>query len=147
MLDSPLLSVCLLWSVPSVLWHLVGRQEGHLVKNWVVRCWRGYLSGARCRLAYAQLMPLPLTVSSKIQIGFTFLVTAHPGSPGKRAVKRVCVCVSSFVYLLVWDPLLHTRYISSPNHYLFATHARTMAACFAVLPMLCHLFLTSVSAT
>ena len=22
------------------------------VKNWVVRCWRGYLSGARCRLAY-----------------------------------------------------------------------------------------------
>jgi len=29
----------------------------------------------------------------KIQIGFTFLVPAHPGSPGKRAVKRVCVCV------------------------------------------------------
>jgi len=45
----------------------------------------------------AQLMPLPLplTVScfSKIQIGFTFLVPAHLGSPGKRAVKRVCVCV------------------------------------------------------
>ena len=38
-------------------------------------------------------MPLPLTVScfSEIQIGFTFLVLAHPGSPGKRAVKRVCV--------------------------------------------------------
>ena len=46
-------------------------------------------------LHMAQLMPLPLTVScsSKIQIGFTFLVTALPGSPGKRAVKRVCVCV------------------------------------------------------
>jgi len=48
----------------------------------------------------AQLMPLPLTVScfSKIQIGFTFLVPAHLGSPGKRAVKRVCVlnvCVLS----------------------------------------------------
>ena len=44
-------------------------------------------------LHIAQLMPLPLTVScsSKIQIGFTFLVPAHPGSPGKRAVKRVCV--------------------------------------------------------
>ena len=41
----------------------------------------------------AQLMPLPLTVScfSKIQIGFAFLVPAHPGSPGQRAVKRVCV--------------------------------------------------------
>jgi len=46
-------------------------------------------------LHMAQLMPLPLTVScfSKIQIGSTFLVPAHPGSPGKRAVKRVCVCV------------------------------------------------------
>jgi len=42
-------------------------------------------------LHVAQLMPLPLTVScfSKIQIGFTFLVPADPGSPGKRAVKRV----------------------------------------------------------
>jgi len=47
-------------------------------------------------LHMAQPMPLPLTVScfSQIQIGFTFLVLAHPGSPGKRAVKRVCVvCV------------------------------------------------------
>jgi len=37
----------------------------------------------------AQLMPLPLTVScsSKIQIGFTFLVPAYPGYPGKEAVK------------------------------------------------------------
>jgi len=43
----------------------------------------------------AQLMPLPLTVScfSKIQIGFTSLVPARPGSSGKRALKRVCVCV------------------------------------------------------
>ena len=40
-------------------------------------------------------MPLPLTVScfSKIQIGFTFQILAHPGSPRKRAVKRVCVCM------------------------------------------------------
>ena len=47
----------------------------------------------------AQLMPLALTVScfSKIQIGFTFLVLAHPGSPGKRAIKRVCVCVCECV--------------------------------------------------
>ena len=46
-------------------------------------------------LDIAQRMPLPLTVScfSKIQFGFTFLVPAHPGSPGQRAVKRVCVCV------------------------------------------------------
>ena len=47
-------------------------------------------------LHMAQLMPLPLSVScySKIQIGFTFLVPAHPGSPAQRAVKwYVCVCV------------------------------------------------------
>jgi len=46
-------------------------------------------------------VPLPLTVScsSKIQIGFTFLVPAHPGSPGQRAVKRVCVCVLSVKWL------------------------------------------------
>ena len=30
--------------------------------------------------------------SVKTQIGFAFLVPAHPGSPGQRAVKRVCVC-------------------------------------------------------
>jgi len=43
----------------------------------------------------AQLISLLLTVSSfsKIQIGFTFLVQAHLGSPRKRAVKWVCVCM------------------------------------------------------
>jgi len=50
-------------------------------------------------LHMAQLMPLPLTVScfSKIQIGFTFLVPAHLGSPRKKAVKRVCVCVCAAI--------------------------------------------------
>jgi len=45
-------------------------------------------------LLMAQLMPLLLTVScfSKIQIGFTFLVPAHLGSPGQRAAKWLCVC-------------------------------------------------------
>ena len=44
-------------------------------------------------LHMAQLTPLPLTVCcfSKIQIGFTFLVSAHLGSPEQRAVKQVCV--------------------------------------------------------
>jgi len=52
-------------------------------------------------LHMAQLMPLPLTVScfSKIQIGFTFLVPAHPGTAGKRAVKRVCVCDCMYLYM------------------------------------------------
>ena len=50
----------------------------------------------------AQLMPVSVIVScfSKIQIGFIFLVLAHPGSPGQgplnvhtRARAGVCVCV------------------------------------------------------
>ena len=46
-------------------------------------------------LHMVQLMPLPPTVScfSKIQIGFTFLVPAHLGSPGKGPLN-MCVCVS-----------------------------------------------------
>ena len=54
-------------------------------------------------LHMAQLMPRPLTVScfSKIQIGFTFVVPAHLGNPGKGAVKRVCVCVCLSVFFAV----------------------------------------------
>ena len=81
----------------SALTLLVGRQEGHLackkLEWWgagVVICLE---RGADLHMS--QLMSLPLTVScfSKIHIGFTFLVPAHPGSPGQRAVERVCVCV------------------------------------------------------
>ena len=52
-------------------------------------------------LHMAQRIPLPLTVScfTKIQIGFTFLVLAHPGSAGQRAVKRVCVLFSLLFYV------------------------------------------------
>ena len=54
-------------------------------------------------LHVAQLMPLLLTVScsNKIQIDFTFLVPAHLGSPGQRAVKRVCVCVENKILVLL----------------------------------------------
>ena len=54
-------------------------------------------------LHMAHLMPLPLTVScfSKIQFGFTFVVPAHPGSPGQRAVKRVCVTESQTCHCLM----------------------------------------------
>jgi len=81
----------------SALTLLVGRQEGHPAckkTEWwdagMVICLE---QGADLHMA--QLMPLLLTVScfSKIKIGFTFLVLAHPGSPGQRAVKRVCVYV------------------------------------------------------
>ena len=69
----------------SALTLLVGRQEGHpackKLEWWgadVVICLE-----RDADLHMAQLMPLPLTVScfNKIQIGFTFLVQAHPVSP------------------------------------------------------------------
>ena len=71
-------------------------------------------------LHMAQLMPLPLTVSclSKIQIGFTFLVPAHPGSPGKRAVKRVCVCVCVCVLFEFERPNPLRIILCSPNNYI-----------------------------
>jgi len=67
---------------------LVGRQEGHPAckkTEWwgagVVVCLE---LGAELHMA--PLMPLPLTVScfNNIQTGFTFLVPAHLGSPGKK---------------------------------------------------------------
>jgi len=53
-------------------------------------------------LHMAQLMPLPLTVSSfsKIQIGFTFLVPAHLGSHEKGPLN-VCVCMCVCVCVCV----------------------------------------------
>ena len=89
--------------VPSVLWRCwLGGRKGirPVKKQWwsagVVVCLE---QGADLHMA--QLMPLTLSVTcfSKIQIGFTFLVPAHLGSPGKRAVKPVCVCVCVCVSL------------------------------------------------
>jgi len=79
--------------MPSVLWYCcLGSRKGiRPVKNewWGAGMVISLEQGADLHMA--QLMPLPLTVSccSKIQIGFTFLVLAHLGGPGKRAIKRV----------------------------------------------------------
>jgi len=98
----------------SVLWYcwLGGRKSIRPVKTeWsgtgVVICLE------RCAdLHMAQPMPLPLTVScfSKIQIGFSFLVPAHLGSPRQRVVKWVCVCVCVCVCVINWR--------SAPRWYL-----------------------------
>ena len=69
-------------------------------------------------LHMAQLMPLPLTVScfSKIQIGFTFLVPADPGSPGKRAIKWMCVCVRACVHACVCVCIKKARRFDASKH-------------------------------
>jgi len=93
------------------------------------RCWLGGKKGIRpvktewwsagvvvclewgADLYMAQLIPLPLTVScfSKIQIGFAFVVLAHPGSPGKTSVKRVCVYFYCYYWLLHFMLCLQTQ--------------------------------------
>ena len=89
-------SLCLSVYAFSALTLLVGRQEGHpackKLSGWVL-AWLSVWRGANWHMA--QLMPLPLTVScfSKIQIGFTFLIPAHLGSPGQRPLNG-CVCLS-----------------------------------------------------
>ena len=100
--------VCCLFAFSALTSWLGGRKGIRPVKKqwWgagVVICLE---RGADSHLA--QLMPLPLTVScfSEIQTGSTFLVPTYPGSPGQRAVKRVCVCVcvSTFVLTIFIRP-------------------------------------------
>jgi len=69
-----------------------------------------------------------LSCSSKIQIGFTFLVPAHPGSPGERAVKWMCVtknisadswkCFNKvFVFYWQYNTQLHCIHKQCLSHY------------------------------
>ena len=76
---------------------LVGRQEGHKACKKLEWWGAGMVICLERGADLHMVQQIPLTVScfSKIQVGFTFLVSAHPGSPGQRAVKRVCVCVLS----------------------------------------------------
>ena len=82
----------------SALTLLVGRQEGHLVCKKLsseVLVWLSVWREVQTCICPADATATHcLSCFSKIQIGFTFLVPAQPGSPGKRAVKRVCVCVN-----------------------------------------------------
>jgi len=71
---------------------LVGRQEGHPACKKLEWCGAGVVICLQrgTDLHMAQLMPLPFTVScsSKIQIGFTCLVPAHPGSPRQQQQQQ-----------------------------------------------------------
>jgi len=73
----------------------VRQQEGHLAgKNRVVGCWCGYLSGARCRLAYgpADATALSLAaVKSRLVLPFWYWITRVVLD--KTLSNGVCVCV------------------------------------------------------
>jgi len=91
----------------SALTLLVGRQEGHPAckKNWVVGCWRGYLSGARCRLSWCHCHSLSLaSVKSSLVLPFWYWLTRVVADKGPL---NGCVSVWSVVavatcFILFW---------------------------------------------
>ena len=128
----------------SALTLLVGRQEGHPAckkQSGGVLAWLSCLERG-ADLHMAQLMPLPLTVScfSKTQIGFAFLVLAHPGSPGQRAVKRVCVCVCvlrcfhHYTFHLL-PVIIYTQTFPFYFLYLLSDHASKLLTCLFLLKL------------
>jgi len=101
----------------SALTLLVGWQEGHPAckKQWwgagmIICLERG------ADLHMSQLMPLPLFVScfSKIQIGFTFLIPADLGSPGKRATKRMYVNINQSNQSCIFRVVQVTKSLQNP---------------------------------
>ena len=86
-------------TLPTASMHWRHHRERTMCHNWVMRCWCGYLSGARCRLcAYG---PADATASQNpiisclihVLTGYTFLVLAYPGCSGKEAIKQVFCCL------------------------------------------------------
>jgi len=81
----------------SALTLLAGWQEGHpackKLSGGVLAWLSVWNQGADLHMAQLMLLPLIVSCFSKIHIGFSFLVPAHPGSPGQRAVKWVYVCM------------------------------------------------------
>jgi len=79
----------------SALTLLVGRQEGHPACKKLSGGMLAWLSGMGCRLAYspANATATHYLLLQQIQIGFnllgfTFLVSAHPGGPGHIPDKQ-----------------------------------------------------------
>jgi len=86
----------------------------------------------------AQLMPLSLTVScfSKIQIGFTFLVLDHPGSPRQRAVKGcMYVCNLKFIVRSTYDS--HLRRAKNSLRNIVSQFTNTISGDLTILQVNC----------
>ena len=95
---------CWLGDLPSVLWHCwLGDRKGiQPVENWVVGCWSGCLSGARCRLAYGPAYATATlslaSVKSRLLLPFWYRLTRVV--PDKGPLNR-SVCVCGWCYKLV----------------------------------------------
>ena len=108
-------SIC---NVPSVLWccWLGGRKGIQPVKNIDMEWWGAgmviCLERGANDLHMVQLMPLPphhLLLQQNPE-WFILLVPAYPGCPGKKAVKRLCVCVAAYAreFYICWRQVINT---------------------------------------
>ena len=97
----------------SALTLLVERQEGHPACKKLsggVLAWLSVWSEVQICIWSSWCHCHSLSLASvKSRLVFTFLVLAHPGSPGKRAVKRVCVCVCNYTWCISYDVTKHTH--------------------------------------
>jgi len=88
---------CILESLAfSALTLLVVRQEGHPACKKLsggVLAWLSVWSKMQTCIRPSWCQCHSLSLASVKSTGFTFVVPAHPGSPGQRAIKQVCVCV------------------------------------------------------
>ena len=99
----------------SALTLLVGQKEGNPACKTTKWLGTGMIicleRGADLHTACLMILPLTVSCSSKIQIGFTFLVPAHLCSLGQRAIKRVLVCfvINTRYSLIVLKTLLNAE--------------------------------------
>ena len=86
----------------------VGQQEEHPACSWVMRCWHGRLSVARCKwLAYgpADATATPSSLASVKPRMFILLLPAYTGFPWRKAVELVSLwSQDQFTKVLVSKP-------------------------------------------
>ena len=82
----------------------VGWAAGRPVKHWVIGCWRGYMSGARCRLAYGPADAIAthcLLLQQNPDWFLPFWYRLTRVVPGQRAVNWVCVPVVPLLVMYI----------------------------------------------
>ena len=110
----------------SALTLLVEHQEEHPVcRNWLMRCWCGYLSGVKCRL-FACRPCCPTLAWFKSRLFFAFLVPSYSDCPGKEVIMNELdywIPIRSVFYCTQWHfstfvpiPEYQCECVDSPLH-------------------------------
>jgi len=123
----------------SALTLLVGRQEGHPSCKKLscgVLAWSSVWCEVQTCIWSSGFHCHSLSLASvKSRLVFTFLVPAHPGSLGQRAVERVCVCVCVVFY--DW-PLQHMWVAKNVAYFPFNSWVSFQQLCRLLWGFLLH---------